>query len=478
VIQSSPTMSAPATATLQSVRIWGLSAPDLHEGYWRSRGIQCIRRGHSVPIQAGADLFLLIEPDQLVWFDVHTMAERLAWRAAAVTRLRVVGHDEQAYGEEVVIDQNQRVERITRRYRPQTHAAYRVLLTRQTRFAKIWMNGGDRRSLWRKIRRHAGDSHIDAWRCHGRCASLDAASEDARFIEHLVQVWERPDRVIEGIVQSGDGVWMPCSQSLDHNVLLVGPAWIGSGSQIHPNRCLVGPAWLPDEPLGESEPVIRMRDIFEIEPAQDTPETKTPVKPRGGYAVAKRAMDIIVSGIGLLAMLPFMVVIALCVFMEDGWPLLYRQRRQTRGGRIFHCWKFRTMCRDADAIKQAIAKENVCDGPQFYVRNDPRVTRIGRILRRSYLDELPQLWNVLIGDMSLVGPRPSPDSENQICPAWRELRLSVRPGVTGLWQLERTREPGTDFQEWIRYDLEYLERASFWFDLQLIGRTVVAMLQR
>jgi lipopolysaccharide/colanic/teichoic acid biosynthesis glycosyltransferase len=196
------------------------------------------------------------------------------------------------------------------------------------------------------------------------------------------------------------------------------------------------------------------------------------------YSIAKRSLDLLISGSGLLAMAPVMILIAICVWVEDGWPILYRQSRQGRGGRIFSCWKFRTMCRNADAMKTELAKDNVCDGPQFYVRDDPRVTRIGRVLRRSYLDELPQLWNVFVGDMSLVGPRPSPDSENQICPAWREQRLSVRPGLTGLWQLERTREPGTDFQEWIRYDLEYLDRASFWLDLQLLWRTGMSMLKR
>jgi lipopolysaccharide/colanic/teichoic acid biosynthesis glycosyltransferase len=478
MIQPAPALTSTLPSIRQPARIWGLSAADVHEGFWRSRGIQCIRRGQTVSLQAGADLYLLIEPDQLVWFDVHEMAERLAWRAAAVTRLRVIGQDEEAYGEHVVIDKENRVKRITRRYRPQTHASYRVLLTRRSRFAKIWMGGGDRRSLWRKIRRAAGDSHIDAWRAHGQCLSLNAAGDDVRFIDHLVQVWERPDRVIEGVVEAGDGVWMPQSQIIDRGSLMIGPAWIGSGTVLNYNRCLVGPTWLPDNDVAANEPANRLREIIEIEPAQDERDVAAPSKTRRGYAFAKRFLDIAVSGGGLLLMLPVMVAIALCVLIEGGWPMLYRQRRQSRGGRVFSCWKFRTMCREADAMKGDIAKDNVCDGPQFYVQNDPRVTRVGRVLRRSYLDELPQLWNVLVGDMSLVGPRPSPDSENQICPAWRELRLSVRPGVTGLWQLERTRKPGQDFQEWIRYDLEYLERASFWFDLQLLARTALAVLKR
>jgi lipopolysaccharide/colanic/teichoic acid biosynthesis glycosyltransferase len=131
---------------------------------------------------------------------------------------------------------------------------------------------------------------------------------------------------------------------------------------------------------------------------------------------------------------------------------------------------------DAERIARELERYNLSDGPQVYIPDDPRVTRIGRFLRRSNLDELPQLFNVLIGQMSLVGPRPSPDDENQFCPAWRDARLSVRPGITGLWQLMRTREPGADFQEWIRYDIEYVERASFWLDVEILVRTALILL--
>jgi lipopolysaccharide/colanic/teichoic acid biosynthesis glycosyltransferase len=135
------------------------------------------------------------------------------------------------------------------------------------------------------------------------------------------------------------------------------------------------------------------------------------------------------------------------------------------------------MVRDAERIARQL-DQNVCDGPQVYIQNDPRVTKAGRILRSTNLDELPQFWNVLMGQMSLVGPRPSPDDENQYCPAWRDLRLSVRPGITGLWQLERTREPGEDFQEWIKYDIQYVQRASFKLDMIILLRTAQMMLLR
>jgi lipopolysaccharide/colanic/teichoic acid biosynthesis glycosyltransferase len=199
---------------------------------------------------------------------------------------------------------------------------------------------------------------------------------------------------------------------------------------------------------------------------------------RFGYLLAKRTLDLLVSGVGLVALIPVFGMVSLLVLLDDGVPVLYGHVRQTRGGRRFRCWKFRTMSRNADALKSALGSRNTCDGRQFFIKDDPRVTRAGRVLRRCHLDELPQLWNVLVGQMSLVGPRPSPDDENQLCPAWRELRLSVRPGITGLWQLKCTRQEGIDFQEWVRFDTQYVERASFWFDLMILGQTVRKLLRR
>ena len=134
------------------------------------------------------------------------------------------------------------------------------------------------------------------------------------------------------------------------------------------------------------------------------------------------------------------------------------------------------MSREAERIKQDLARMNQADGPQFYISNDPRLTRVGRFIRATNIDELPQFINVLLGHMSIVGPRPSPVQENQYCPAWREARLSVRPGVTGLWQVMRTRRPGLDFQEWIKYDIEYVETAGWRLDFWIIAQTIRSLL--
>ena len=128
--------------------------------------------------------------------------------------------------------------------------------------------------------------------------------------------------------------------------------------------------------------------------------------------------------------------------------------------------------RNAESMVVDLQGDNLADGPQVFIKDDPRITRVGGFLRKFHIDELPQFWNVLVGDMSLVGPRPSPENENQFCPAWRDARLSVRPGITGLWQVERTRQPGLDFQEWIKYDIEYVNRANVFLDFKIIFKTL------
>jgi lipopolysaccharide/colanic/teichoic acid biosynthesis glycosyltransferase len=171
------------------------------------------------------------------------------------------------------------------------------------------------------------------------------------------------------------------------------------------------------------------------------------------------------------------MVVGISVMVNDGRPVFFGHVRQSRGGRNFKCWKFRTMLRNAESMVGDLSEKNIADGPQVFIKNDPRITKVGRLLRRFHIDEMPQFWNVLVGDMSLVGPRPSPEKENQFCPAWRDARLSVRPGITGLWQVERTRAPGMDFQEWIKYDIEYVNRASLLLDARICFKTLYRMVR-
>ena len=152
-------------------------------------------------------------------------------------------------------------------------------------------------------------------------------------------------------------------------------------------------------------------------------------------------------------------------------PIFYKARRQGLYGREFDCLKFRTMITGADQLQHQLQILNQVDGPQFKIDDDPRISGVGKFLRDTCIDELPQFINVLMGQMSIVGPRPSPESENESCPPWRDARLSVRPGITGLWQVSRTRQAFMDFQEWLHYDTKYVRTLSFWKDIKICLRT-------
>ena len=209
-----------------------------------------------------------------------------------------------------------------------------------------------------------------------------------------------------------------------------------------------------------------------IEPSQPPEDVQVNTAHTRPMLTIKFVMDLIMATIGLILTLPLFPFIMLAIWIEDGRPFFFGHLRETVGGREFRCWKFRSMRNGAEKMRDVIAKMNKVDGPQVYIENDPRVTRVGRFLRKYNMDEFPQFWNVLRGDMSMVGPRPSPRKENQFCPGWREARLSVRPGITGLWQIRRTRNRGSDFQEWIKYDIEYVENMSLWLDLKIIYKTI------
>ncbi len=194
------------------------------------------------------------------------------------------------------------------------------------------------------------------------------------------------------------------------------------------------------------------------------------------YLVAKRVMDVTVSASVLILISPALLVLSLLVKLTSPGAVLFAHKRQGLNGREFYCLKFRSMAQGADRLQAKLRDQNEVDGPQFKMVCDPRLTKLGGWLRRYNLDELPQFWNVLVGQMSLVGPRPSPDGENQLCPAWRRTRLSVKPGITGLWQVLRERQcPHSDFQEWIYYDVEYARHRSLWLDIRILFYTPFSM---
>jgi len=194
------------------------------------------------------------------------------------------------------------------------------------------------------------------------------------------------------------------------------------------------------------------------------------------FALAlKRGLDVVVALVALIVASPLMVVAAALVAASGGFPILFRQQRVGQNGRLFTLLKFRTMHRDAEARLAELRARNEMEGPVFKMRRDPRVTPAGRWLRRLSIDELPQLWNVLRGEMSVVGPRPPLPTEVDVYEPGQRRRLSVRPGITGLWQV-RGRNQIASFAHWVELDLEYIDRWSLWLDLEILLRTVPAVL--
>jgi lipopolysaccharide/colanic/teichoic acid biosynthesis glycosyltransferase len=190
----------------------------------------------------------------------------------------------------------------------------------------------------------------------------------------------------------------------------------------------------------------------------------------------KRITDCFIAIIVLILFAPLIPFIALAIKLNSPGPVFFKDKRQGLHGKEFNCLKFRTMVTGADKIQEKLRFISQVDGPQFKMSNDPRISAVGRFLRETYIDEIPQFFNVLFGQMSVVGPRPSPESENTLCPFWRDARLSVRPGITGLWQIRRTRVPMKDFQEWILYDTEYVRNLSLKTDLWICWQTTKKLL--
>jgi lipopolysaccharide/colanic/teichoic acid biosynthesis glycosyltransferase len=188
---------------------------------------------------------------------------------------------------------------------------------------------------------------------------------------------------------------------------------------------------------------------------------------------AKRFLDVIVAGILLVLLSPLMLLIALAIRMTSGSPVLYEWQVVGKDGRPFRGYKFRTMVAGADQMKQQLLAQNEMRGPVFKMKDDPRVTPGGRILRKFSLDELPQLWSVLKGDMSLVGPRPPLVSEYEKFSEQQKSKLAVRPGMTSLWQV---RGKPSDFDEWLKLDLEYIQNWSLWLDFKILLETAFVVL--
>lgn len=194
---------------------------------------------------------------------------------------------------------------------------------------------------------------------------------------------------------------------------------------------------------------------------------------RTGYKYAKRVLDISLCLLALPCVLPIILLCSVLIYIDNPGPIFFKQLRTGKGGRRFKMYKLRTMATNAEELKLKYAHLNELTWPDFKITNDPRVTRVGRILRKTSLDELPQIFNILNGDMSIVGPRPT-SFDVSTYSLWHTERLEVQPGLTGLWQVSGRSD--LDFDDRLRLDIEYIERQSFWLDVQIIIRTFTSIL--
>jgi exopolysaccharide biosynthesis polyprenyl glycosylphosphotransferase len=198
-------------------------------------------------------------------------------------------------------------------------------------------------------------------------------------------------------------------------------------------------------------------------------------RPPEGALALKRSLDIVLATCGGIALSPLLFLIAILIKLDSSGPIFYRATRTGRKGRQFFCYKFRTMIAGADAVKEKLRTKNERDGAFFKIENDPRVTRIGRFLRKYSIDEVPQLLNVLLGDMSLVGPRPHPPDDVSLYKIQHLQRLDFVPGITGLWQVTARRDPS--FERSVALDVEYIKNWNLWLDFRILCKTISAVLE-
>lgn len=187
------------------------------------------------------------------------------------------------------------------------------------------------------------------------------------------------------------------------------------------------------------------------------------------YLIAKRITDIVLSSIALIILSPILLIVALAIKIDSKGPIIFKQDRVGRNGTIFGMYKLRSMVVNAEELKSKLENKNEMSGPMFKMKDDPRITRVGKFIRKTSIDELPQLINVIKGEMSLVGPRPSLPKEVEQFKPWMKERLVVKPGITCFWQVSgRNNIP---FEEWMKLDIKYVKEMNYWLDIKLILKT-------
>ena len=192
------------------------------------------------------------------------------------------------------------------------------------------------------------------------------------------------------------------------------------------------------------------------------------------YEVIKRIIDIVASFIGLILLSPLILIVSILIKLESKGEVIFKQKRVGLNGKEFYMYKFRSMVINAEELKEQLESQNEMSGPMFKIKDDPRITKVGKFIRKTSIDELPQLINVIKGDMSLVGPRPSLPKEVKKFEQWMMERLEVKPGLTCIWQISGRNN--IDFEDWMKLDIKYVRERSFKLDMKLILKTVLVLL--
>ena len=187
------------------------------------------------------------------------------------------------------------------------------------------------------------------------------------------------------------------------------------------------------------------------------------------YLFLKRGLDIVASTLGLIVLSPIIILVAIAIKLESKGPVLFSQDRVGKNGKIFKIYKMRSMVQNAEELKEKLLEQNEMSGPMFKMKDDPRITKVGKFIRKTSIDELPQLINVIKGDMSLVGPRPSLPKEVKEFELWMYERLAVKPGLTCYWQVMGRNN--IDFEDWMKLDIKYVRERNFFLDIKLIFKT-------
>ena len=192
------------------------------------------------------------------------------------------------------------------------------------------------------------------------------------------------------------------------------------------------------------------------------------------YEVIKRIIDIVASFIGIILLSPLILIVSILIKLESKGEVIFKQKRVGLNGKEFYMYKFRSMVINAEELKEKLESQNEMSGPMFKIKDDPRITKVGKFIRKTSIDELPQLINVIKGDMSLVGPRPSLPKEVKKFEPWMMERLEVKPGLTCIWQVSGRNN--IDFEDWMKLDIKYVRERSFKLDIKLILKTVLVLL--